>query len=149
MDAFETLYLGNPKIDRYYLLTSDSDFTVFGDRLRKYGKEVWLVSRKKDKDPAVLAKAFDTLLFLEDFAQAKIRTFDDAIEILFAKALRNIDRTKLPINISTANNGMKELDPSFDVARTQYKKLHAAGERDDQSGPFAFYNIAGWGKPDH
>ncbi len=37
----------------------------------------------------------DTLLFLEDFAQAKIRTFADAIENLFIKALRNIERTKL------------------------------------------------------
>ena len=123
LDAFETLYLGNPKIDRYCFLTSDSDFTVIGDRLRKYGKEVWLVCRRKDKDRAILAKAFDTLLFLEDFAQAKIRTFDDAIENLFVKALRNIDRNKLPVNVSTANNKMKELDPSFDVSRTQYKNF--------------------------
>jgi uncharacterized LabA/DUF88 family protein len=69
LDAFETLYLGNPNIDRYCFLTSDSDFTVIGDRLRKFGKEVWLVCRRKDKDRAILAKAFDTLLFLEDFCK--------------------------------------------------------------------------------
>ncbi|ABF10223.1 NYN domain-containing protein [Cupriavidus metallidurans] len=123
LDAFETLYLGNPRIDRYCFLTSDSDFTVIGDRLRKYGKEVWLACRRKDKDRAILAKAFDTMLFLEDFAQAKIRTFDDAIENLFVKALRNIERSKLPVNVSTANNKMKELDPSFDVSRTIYKNF--------------------------
>ena len=123
LDAFETLYLGNPKIDRYCFLTSDSDFTVIGDRLRKYGKEVWLVCRKKDKDRAILAKAFDTMLFLEDFAIATIKTFDDAIENLFVKSLRNIDRAKLPVNVSTANNKMKELDPSFDVSRTPYKNF--------------------------
>lgn len=123
LDAFETLYLGNPKIDRYCFLTSDSDFTVIGDRLRKYGKEVWLVCRRRDKDRAILAKAFDTLLFLEDFARTQIKTFDDAIENLFVKALRNIDRNKLPVNVSTANNKMKEIDPSFDVSRTAYKNF--------------------------
>lgn len=123
LDAFETLHLGNPKIDRYCFLTSDSDFTVIGDRLRKFGKEVWLVCRSKDKDRAILAKAFDTLLVLEDFAQAKIKTFDDAIENLFVKALRNLDRNKLPVNVSSANNKMKELDPSFDVSRTVYKNF--------------------------
>ncbi|UIF89009.1 NYN domain-containing protein [Cupriavidus sp. UYPR2.512] len=123
LDAFETLYLGNPKIDRYCFLTSDSDFTVIGDRLRKFGKEVWLVCRRKDKDRAILAKAFDTLLFLEDFGQAQIKTFNDAIENLFVKALRNIDSNKLPVNVSTANNKMKELDPSFDVSRTAYRNF--------------------------
>lgn len=123
LDAFETLYLGNPNIDRYCFLTFDSDFTVIGDRLRKFGKEVWLVCRRKDKDRAILAKAFDTLLFLEDFSQTQIKTFGDAIEGLFVKALRNIDRGKLPLNVSTVNGKMKELDPSFDVSRTTYKNF--------------------------
>lgn len=123
LDAFETLYLGNPNIDRYCFFTSDSDFTVIGDRLRKFGKEVWLVCRRKDKDRAILAKAFDTLLFLEDFSQTQIKTFRDAIEGLFVKALRNIDPDRLPLNVSIVNGKMKELDPSFDVSRTDYKNF--------------------------
>ena len=121
MDAFETLYLGNPQIDRYCFLTSDSDFTVIGDRLRKFGKEVWLVCKRKDKDRAILAKSFDNLLFLEDFSQKNSIKIDNEIERLFVAAIKNINRDKLPNNVSIANSGMKVLDPSFDISKTEYK----------------------------
>ena len=123
LDAFESLYLNNPKIDRYCFLTSDSDFTVIGDRLRKFGKEVWLACKRKDKDRAILSKSFDTLILLEDFVLPKIITFKDEIEGLFVKALRNIDRNKLPVNVSALNNKMKELDPSFDISKTTHKNF--------------------------
>jgi uncharacterized LabA/DUF88 family protein len=123
LDAFESLYLNNPKIDRYCFLTSDSDFTVIGDRLRKFGKEVWLACKKKDKDRAILSKSFDTLILLEDFAKPQSTTFKDEVEGLFVKALRNIDRNKLPVNVSTLNNKMKELDPSFDISKTIHKNF--------------------------
>ncbi|MBB6054499.1 NYN domain-containing protein [Tolumonas osonensis] len=121
MDAFETLYLGNPQIDRYCFLTSDSDFTVIGDRLRKFGKEVWLVCKRKDKDRAILAKSFDNLLFLEDFSHKNSIKIDNEIERLFVAAIKNINRDKLPNNVSIANSGMKVLDPSFDISKTEYK----------------------------
>ena len=121
MDAFETLYLGNPQIDRYCFLTSDSDFTVIGDRLRKFGKEVWLVWKRKDKDRAILAKSFDNLLFLEDFSHKNSIKIDNEIERLFVAAIKNINRDKLPNNVSIANSGMKVLDPSFDISKTEYK----------------------------
>lgn len=121
MDAFETLYLGNPQIDRYCFLTSDSDFTVIGDRLRKFGKEVWLVCKRKDKDRAILAKSFDNLLFLEDFSHKNSIKIENEIERLFVAAIKNINRDKLPNNVSIANSGMKVLDPSFDISKTEYK----------------------------
>ena len=121
LDAFETLYLGNPQIDRYCFLTSDSDFTVIGDRLRKFGKEVWLVCKRKDKDRAILAKSFDNLLFLEDFSQKNTMKIENEIERLFVAAIKNINRDKLPSNVSIANAGMKTLDPSFDISKTEYK----------------------------
>ena len=123
LDAFESLYLNNPKIDRYCFLTSDSDFTVIGDRLRKFGKEVWLACKTKDKDRAILSKSFDTLILLEDYAKPQAFTFKDEIEGLFVKALRNIDRNKLPVNVSTLNNKMKELDPSFDISKSIHKNF--------------------------
>lgn len=121
MDAFETLYLGNPQIDRYCFLTSDSDFTVIGDRLRKFGKEVWLVCKRKDKDRAILAKSLDNLLFLEDFSHKNSIKIENEIERLFVAAIKNINRDKLPNNVSIANSGMKVLDPSFDISKTEYK----------------------------
>ena len=121
MDAFETLYLGNPQIDRYCFLTSDSDFTVIGDRLRKFGKEVWLVCKRKDKDRAILAKSFDNLLFLEDFSHKNSIKIENEIERLFVAAIKNINRDKLPNNVSIANSGMKVLDSSFYISKTEYK----------------------------
>lgn len=123
MDAFESLYLSNPKIDRYCFLTSDSDFTVIGDRLRKFGKEVWLVCKAKDKDRLILSKSFDTLLLLEEFAKSKTTAYKDETEGLFVKALRNIDRNKLPVSASAISNKMKELDPSFDISKTLHKNF--------------------------
>src|SRR4030066_415499 len=58
IDAFETLYVNNPGIDRYIFVTSDSDFTVVMDKLRKYGKEVWLVCRTADETKQ-LDRSFD------------------------------------------------------------------------------------------
>lgn len=121
LDAFETLYLGNPDIDRYCFLTSDSDFTVIGDRLRKFGKEVWLVCKRKDRDRAILAKSFDNLLFLEDFSIGNAVKVDNEIERLFVTAIKNVNRDKLPSNVSVLNSGMKTLDPSFDISKTEYK----------------------------
>ncbi|MDN3683564.1 NYN domain-containing protein [Vibrio sinaloensis] len=46
MDAFESLHLDNPRVDRYCFMTTDSDFTVIADKLRKFGREVWLVCKK-------------------------------------------------------------------------------------------------------
>lgn len=121
LDAFETLYLGNPDIDRYCFLTSDSDFTVIGDRLRKFGKEVWLVCKRKDRDRAILAKSFDNLLFLENFSIGNAVKVDNEIERLFVTAIKNVNRDKLPSNVSVLNSGMKTLDPSFDISKTEYK----------------------------
>lgn len=121
LDAFETLYLGNPQIDRYCFLSSDSDFTVIGDRLRKFGKEVWLVCKRKDKDRAILAKSFDNLLFFEDFSKKHAVKIENEIERLFVSSVKNINRDKLPSNVSIANANMKALDPSFDISKTSYK----------------------------
>ncbi len=123
LDAFETLYLATPEIDRYCFFTSDSDFTIIGDRLRKFGKEVWLVCKQKDKDRAILSKSFDTLLFLEDFHTPRKLKFSDKTEELFVKAVRNINRSKLPVNVSAAYGKMKEIDPSFDISKTEFKNF--------------------------
>lgn len=123
LDAFETLYLDNPRIDRYCFMTSDSDFTVIADKLRKFGREVWLVCKNSDKNRAILAKSFDNLLFVEDFPeQPSVEAeITDEIEKLFVKAVRNINASKLPSNVSVANDRMKNLDPSFKVNQTHYQ----------------------------
>ncbi len=121
LDAFETLYLDNPRIDRYCFMTSDADFTVVADKLRKYGKEVWLVCKKSDKDRAILTKSFDNLLFLEDFGSDDTPKISNDIDKLFMQAVRNMNQSHLPTNVSVANDRMKAIDPSFRVNNTDYK----------------------------
>ncbi|WP_063669853.1 NYN domain-containing protein [Aliivibrio fischeri] len=106
LDAFETLYLDTPRIDRYCFMTSDSDFTVIGDRLRKFGREVWLACR----------------------------TADNPIESLFIEALSYVNINKLPMNVSVINDRMKMLDPSFDVSKTPYRRFNNLVEAMQQNG---------------
>ncbi|MGH7908239.1 MAG: NYN domain-containing protein, partial [Thermodesulfobacteriota bacterium] len=131
IDAFETLYVNNPGIDRYIFVTSDSDFTVVMDKLRKYGKEVWLACRKADETRQILAKSCDKMLFIEDFYQFEDEKShkeytegnDNKAKELFKEVLKNIDSERLPFNISVINDRMKQLDRSFDVRHTSYKRF--------------------------
>ena len=54
IDAFERLHLNRPSIDRYVFVTSDSDFSVIMDKLRIYGKQVWMICRKADQAKKIL-----------------------------------------------------------------------------------------------
>lgn len=112
LDAFETLYMDRPCIDRYCFMTSDSDFTVIADKLRKFGKEVWLVCKEKDKDRAILAKSFDKLMFVEDLCAAS-EDDDNAVDKLFIQAAKNMNHARLPSNVSILNDKMRAIDPSF------------------------------------
>jgi len=66
VEAFESLYQGSPEIDLYVFITSDTDFTVIMDKLRKYGKQVWLVTRKSDKSKRLFTSSTDQILVIED-----------------------------------------------------------------------------------
>lgn len=131
IDAFETLYVNNPVIDRYIFVTSDSDFTVVMDKLRKYGKEVWLVCRKADETREILAKSCDKMLFIEDFYQFEnesskrkyVAELDVQAKNLCTEVLSNIDMETLPCNISVINDQMKQLDRSFEIKHTSYKRF--------------------------
>lgn len=134
LDAFETLYQDNPRIDRYCFMTSDADFTVIADKLRKFGREVWLVCKNADKDRAILAKSFDNLLFVEDFCANQKPEFEDITEKLFINAVRNMNQGKLPSNVSIANNKMKTIDPSFNISKTSYKSFMNLIKEMDKKG---------------
>ena len=67
LDAFESLYLNNPEIKLYVFITSDTDFTVIMDKLHKYGRDVWLVTRRSDKDKKLFSSCTDKILVIEDY----------------------------------------------------------------------------------
>ena len=66
VEAFESLFLKTPEIDRYVFITSDTDFTVIMDKLRKYGKTVWLVTKEADKDKEIFNNSSDKIIVMED-----------------------------------------------------------------------------------
>ena len=61
IEAFESLYLNQPNIDLYVFITSDTDFTIIMDKLRKYGKNVWLVTRNEDTEKPVFTSCSDKI----------------------------------------------------------------------------------------
>jgi len=67
IEAFESLYLHNPEIDLYVFITSDTDFTVIMDKLRKYGKNVWLVTKRNYKEKKLFTSSSDKILVIEEY----------------------------------------------------------------------------------
>lgn len=69
ISAFETVYLNNPEIDVYLFVTNDSDFSVIMDKLRKYGKEVWLCTRDTDISRKIFNNSCDRIFAFERVAR--------------------------------------------------------------------------------
>jgi len=67
IEAFESLYQNNPEINLYVFITSDTDFTVIMDKLRKYGKNVWLVTKRNYKEKKLFTSSSDKILVIEDY----------------------------------------------------------------------------------
>lgn len=71
LSAFENFYLNTPEIKLYIFITSDSDFTVIADILRKYGKDVWLVTKKEYSEKKLFSSCADKILTIEDSFDTK------------------------------------------------------------------------------
>lgn len=139
IDAFEKLYLDNPAISRFVFVTSDSDFSVIMDRLRAYGKEVWLICRKTDEAKAVLSHSCDNMLLLEDFTKTKTtvserQDVDKKAEALFLEALGFVDADRLPVKLAVVGHKMKLSDRSFDIKATSFKKLATLAAKFEEQG---------------
>jgi uncharacterized LabA/DUF88 family protein len=67
IEALETIIIDKPSIDRYVFVTSDSDFTVIMEKLRKYGKEVCLVTRENISNKPIFNNCCDEILIMESF----------------------------------------------------------------------------------
>lgn len=144
LDAFESLYLNNPNINRYIFLTSDLDFTVIGEKIRKYGKEVWLVCRQEDRARVILSNAFDKLLFIEQYydldqnqqkkSNRDKQENDRLAKETFIQVLKTINLDKLPCNISVIHERMKLSDPGLDLRNTSFGRFNSlANHFEEQS----------------
>ncbi len=147
LDAFEKLYLDRPSIDEYVFVTNDSDFTVIMDILRRYGRRVVLVTSEEDSKKKLFNNCSDEILLIEDYllgeggkkprgrpapvktAEPKVDDLykgsepDDTVIHMLVSILRLMDPDR-EYQSSQLGSKLKELDKSFDLRRTSFKKIN-------------------------
>lgn len=104
VEAFESLYQKSPEIDLYVFITSDTDFTVIMDKLRKYGKNVWLVAKESDKDKELFTSSSDKILVMENSFDGNKNSESTQLEKIF---------TDLQFS-KNESQSMKEVIESYD-----------------------------------
>ena len=105
-EAFESLYQKSPDIDLYVFITSDTDFTVIMDKLRKYGKNVWLVTKESEKDKELFTSSSDKILVIESCFTESGTSKDEITQI--EKILTNLGFNQKDASV------IKELIESFE-----------------------------------
>lgn len=163
LDAFEKLYLNKPSIDRFVFVTRDSDFSVIMDILRKYGKEVWLITQAGDSQRPIFTSCTDNIIILpqpEKAAPKKEkkdkkakaaeqlpgekkppkeegpeRDKDETAEELFKTVLTSLDPSGEHL-LTVIANKMRQLDKSFKIKNTAYKKMTTLAKEFEKKGWF-------------
>ena len=84
LEAFETLYINKPEIEKYIFITSDSDFTVIMEKLRKHGKQVWLITNTEASQKPIFNNVCNEIIpyinFLEEHNISIKNNNNDSIE---------------------------------------------------------------------
>jgi uncharacterized LabA/DUF88 family protein len=163
LDAFEKLFLDKPSIDRFVFVTSDSDFSVIMDLLRKYGKEVWLITKEGDAQRPIFTNCTDNIIALsgpqktisrKEKPDTKLKedihkigekapqkekedesAKDNIAEELFKKVLISLDPSEEHFLNAIANK-MRQLDKSFKIKNTTYKKMTTLAKEFEKRGWF-------------
>ena len=163
LDAFEKLYLNKPPIDRFVFVTSDSDFSVIMDVLRKYGKEVWLITKEGDEQRPIFTNCTDNIIVIpqreksaakrtkrgsttvkdERRTAEKIsrdmkrddKSKDTIADDLFIKVLISLDPSQDHL-LNPIANKMRQLDKSFKIKNTSYKKMTTLAKEFEKKGWF-------------
>lgn len=159
LDAFEKLYLEKPSIDRFVFVTKDSDFSVIMDVLRKHGKEVWLITQEGDEQRPIFMNCTDNIIVIpqvKDSAENKppqsaskkpVTTKpsqptpkannysgkDKTAKELFTKVLVRLDPSEQHLLNGIANK-MRQLDKSFKITNTSYKKMSILAKEFENKG---------------
>ena len=168
MDAFEKLYLDKPAIDRFVFVTSDSDFSVIMDILRKYGKEVWLITKEGDEQRPIFTNCTDNIIVIPQKGKGRPRpkprpqpqhaqgapvqnagkeaappakppepksARDESAEEIFIKVLISLDPSESH-SLNVIANKMRQLDKSFKIKNTRYKKMTTLAKEFEKRGWF-------------
>lgn len=124
IDALESILSPIIKIDKYCFMTSDSDFTVVSERLRKYGAETLLICHESDKSREILKNSFDNLISIEDYRRNDKNDLDvtkeDNIDI---SRLAN-ENTSLLQSSNVSENKKKKNISQRQVAHNQKEPIN-------------------------
>ncbi len=144
LEALETIIIQSPIIDRYVFITSDSDFTVIMETLRKYGKEVYLVTKESVSDKPIFNNSCDEILIMESFqTKPKIeetktnsakekdkekpesnntKRNDKLVESIMKKVIDSIDPDTWLL-VSLIGIKFHQMDKSRTIERSSYKTI--------------------------
>ncbi len=113
LEALETIIIQSPIIDRYVFITSDSDFTVIMETLRKYGKEVYLVTKESVSDKPIFNNSCDEILIMESF-QTKPKIEETKTSTVKGKDKEKPESNNTKRNDKTVESIMKKVIDSLD-----------------------------------
>jgi len=140
LDAFEKIYIDNPVIDLFVFLTTDSDYSVIMDILRRYNKEVWLVATEEDAQKSIFNTAADNILLISDYQNPDdkkvlkqnglvlpdIKLKSETDERAF-KAILKVFKSyvvDMPYQRGSTNNSFRILERTLDISDTQFKNFN-------------------------
>jgi|GEM_PF-1896168 hypothetical protein len=151
VDALEKLHVGNPQFDLFVFLTSDSDYSIVMNALRKFNKQVWLVANEEDSQRTVFKSSTDKILIIKDYValpevskrttsktskEAKhtiqngfskirpylTRTLDKRALLAMLKVMRSYQEEKVYTMLDT-NNRFRQIDDNLNLSQTKFKKF--------------------------
>lgn len=151
VDALEKLHVGNPAFDLFVFLTSDSDYSIVMNTLRKFNKQVWLVATPDDSQRTVFKSSTDKILIINDYkiiqepkvpkttktktAKPKTTAYDKLKPYLttkvdrralmnMLKVIRSYQEEKIYTTLDT-NNRFRQIDENLTLSQTKFKKFKA------------------------
>lgn len=122
LEALETIIIKSPIIDRYVFITSDSDFTVIMEILRKYGKEVYLVTKEDVSDKPIFNNSCDEILILESF-QTKAKVEEPKVAFPKEKEKEKSEPSNTKRNDKLVESIMKKVIDSMEADTWQLVSL--------------------------
>jgi hypothetical protein len=147
LEAFETFIINKPVIEKYIFITSDSDFTVIMEKLRKHGKQVWLVTSAEASQKPIFNNTCNEIFTFDKFIDSKenipendketnaVKIDKDSIhenisedknDLLaieaFERVLESLEHDKWYYNASIGSN-FHQINKSLDLKNTRYKNI--------------------------
>ncbi len=121
IDAMDILHSG--KFDGFVIISSDSDFTALGNRLREDGLLVIGIGEKKT--PQSLRNVCNRFIFIENLDQtteSKSRPVKDSLAII-SEAIDKSSQTDEWVRLGQLGKTIMEIDREFDTRTYGHSKL--------------------------